>query len=117
MVKQTKQRARVTPLSRRQHRIRVALGLVGDIPREEFAAEIRSFVAGTSGEWDWDDLTSIMQRDPALEAIRIKLINIRVEFPAAEPGRYCNDEGMKEMLRIADYLDSPAHKEIENPYH
>jgi hypothetical protein len=81
-------------------RIRIALWFVVDTPRQEFAEEMRSFVNGTPGEWDWDDLTSIKQRDPALEAIRIKLIRMREDFPSSEPNRYCNDEGMQEILRL-----------------
>jgi|GEM_PF-2119555 len=107
---QAEQKEKIAWFRQLMNSVKMMLGFVVDTSRKEFAAEIRAFVDGTSGEWDWDDLTSVAQRDPVLEAIRKKLINVHDDFPANEPGHYCNDEGMKEMLRIADYLDPLANK-------
>jgi hypothetical protein len=72
--------------------------------KNEMAQTIISFVNGTCGEWDWDDLTSIKQRDPELEAIRQRLAAIRDEFPCPEGRAYCCQEGIAELLRIAESL-------------
>src|SRR5262245_54688686 len=39
---------------------------------EEVANFLRQFAEGTSGEWDWDDFTSVPITNPKLEAIRIE---------------------------------------------
>jgi hypothetical protein len=41
-----------------------------DISPEDVAGYLRDFIDGRSGDWDWNDFTSIPITDPALEAIR-----------------------------------------------
>ena len=42
----------------------------------EVATYLRDFIDGTSGDWDWDDFTSIPIADPSLEAIRQRAIEV-----------------------------------------
>lgn len=42
----------------------------------EVATYLRDFIDGTSGDWDWDDFTSIPTADPSLEAIRQRAIEV-----------------------------------------
>jgi hypothetical protein len=41
-------------------------------PAAYVAAAIRSFLAGTGGEWDWDDFTSCSLADERLDSIRMR---------------------------------------------
>jgi hypothetical protein len=80
----------------------------GPMNKKELAALLRTFVAGTSGKWDWDDFISVPQRDPEIEAIRQRLLTIDQQYPPTKPGEYCNEHGAEAMLRIADaLLDGP----------
>ena len=75
--------------------------------KREVAQLIRAVLDGSIGKWDWDDLTSIRQADPEMEAIRLRLIRIYDEYPAGKSGGYCNEAGAAELIRIADALDPP----------
>jgi hypothetical protein len=74
------------------------------ITRLEAAQVIELFVAGTSSDpWDWDDFTSVRYKDPVVEEARRECLEVFDRFPGPE-GHYCNDEGMKYLLSIAQRL-------------
>ena len=41
-----------------------------DLTPEDVASYLEDFIEGRSGDWDWDDFTSIPITEPSLEAIR-----------------------------------------------
>jgi len=73
--------------------------------KHEVAYLIKSFLDGTCGEWEWDDFTSVKQKEPELEKVRIRLIKIHDEYPSQNPNEYCDDNGVKEMLEIIETLE------------
>ncbi|MDD3020689.1 MAG: hypothetical protein PHX61_06880 [Alphaproteobacteria bacterium] len=70
----------------------------------ELASLIRSFVDGSCGEWDWDDFISIKQKDSEIEKVRLELIRIRTNYPAIKKTEYCNEDGTRKLLEIAQTL-------------
>ncbi len=73
--------------------------------REEVVRLIRAFLDGSCGERDWDDFTSVKQKNTAIEQVRIRLIQIHDLFPSQNPREYCNDQGVQEMLEIIRALE------------
>ncbi len=51
---------------------------------QEVAQYLRSFLDDSSGDWDWDDFTSIPIDDPVLESIRQRAASIAL--PVSEEG-------------------------------
>jgi hypothetical protein len=90
------------------------LEMTAKISKREVAILIRSFLDGSIGTWDWDDFTSIRQADPEIEAVRQRVIALYDEFPAGKSGGYCNDEGLAELIKIANTLDPISEDEGEN---
>ena len=41
-----------------------------DLSAADVVTYLRDFIDGTSGDWDWDDFTSVPIADPALESVR-----------------------------------------------
>ena len=62
---------------------------------EEVADIIEAFLNRTGGRWDWDDFCSIRIKDPALDAIRIKCVDLHEEDPYS--GQYCGPVGLAMM--------------------
>ena len=60
----------------------------------EVATVIDDFVSGRGGRWDWDDFLSLTIGDPRLDAIRKRCSALPDDFPHAEPGHYCSDQGL-----------------------
>lgn len=80
------------------------LGLVrpNAMTLEEAADSIEKFVNHTGGPWDWDDFISIRQKDPELEAVRLKCLSVADDFPSTDRRRYCSDPGfdaLRDLLR------------------
>ena len=74
---------------------------------DEAAATIEAFLAGTGGEWDWDDFTSIRRRDPFVESVRTRCISIRDDFPGGN--RYCSAAGEAAFNDLARDLRARAN--------
>ena len=68
---------------------------------DEVASIIEAFVEGRSGQWDWDEFTSIKKKDPYLESIRARCVKIPSEHPPKVPGAYCDREGLEVLLALA----------------
>lgn len=64
------------------------------------AGYLEDFIEGRSGDWDWDDFTSIPISDPALEAIRQEAG--MVQFPIDDAG----DAKLRELLTRARSLQT-----------
>ncbi|HSC17648.1 MAG TPA: hypothetical protein VLC74_01930 [Rhizomicrobium sp.] len=70
-----------------------------DRSASDVAGFLRDFIAGTGGQWDWDDFTSIPITDTALDAIRAEAEMIRL--PVDEIG----SQKLKELLAKAEKLE------------
>jgi hypothetical protein len=70
----------------------------------ELASLINSFVNGTCDEWDWDDFTSVRQKDPDIEQIRKRINLIPKEFPSNVSTSWCNQGGIKVLLDIVERI-------------
>ena len=68
---------------------------------EEAATAIETFVDGRGGPWDWGDFTSIKEKDPYLESVRMRCCTVPDEFPAAQKGKYCSAEGLQILRSLA----------------
>jgi hypothetical protein len=82
--------------------------------RRNTAQEIRAFLNGEGGPWDWDDFTSIpIEGDAVLDAVRLYCVQVYDIYPAGAIGGYCNEAGRAELLRLADLLESEAAIQID----
>ena len=70
----------------------------------QLAELLEGFVNGTCDEWEWDDFISVPQKDPELEAVRLRCETLDVEFPPRKAREYCNDEGAAILLNYAQQL-------------
>ncbi|NIJ20449.1 hypothetical protein FHS95_002141 [Sphingomonas naasensis] len=66
---------------------------------EEVARDLRGFVDGTGGEWDFDDLTSIPLADPRLESIRERA---SAAFPGTDDAEWLSLAEEAEAIAAAD---------------
>jgi len=71
-----------------------------DLSAEDVAGYLEDFIENRSGDWDWDDFTSIPITDLALEAIRREAE--MVQFPIDEAG----DAKLRELLARARSLQT-----------
>ena len=69
-----------------------------DLTPDEVAGYLQDFIDGRSGDWDWDDFTSIPISDPVLDAIRQEAE--MVQLPVNDAG----DEKLRELLARARSL-------------
>jgi hypothetical protein len=70
----------------------------------ELANLIKAFIDGTSGEWDWDDFTSVRQSDPDVEQARQRILAVPGRYPSSDKKHWCNEDGIEELLGIAESL-------------
>jgi hypothetical protein len=70
--------------------------------REEVAQIIEDFLNGTGGRWDWDDFCSSPIDDPALDAVRMRCVDIRDEDP--DPVHYCGADGIEALRGLVSSL-------------
>ena len=61
----------------------------------EVADIIEAFLDGTGNLEDWDDFCSIRIKDAALDAIRIKCVDLHDADPS--PSQYCGPTGLQVM--------------------
>ncbi len=64
---------------------------------QEVAKILRGFIAGTGGEWDWDDFTSTPISNPELEAIRQEAETVPLPV---------NDEGLAKLRALLDRVNA-----------
>lgn len=76
--------------------------------RQEATALIESFLAGSSSPWEWDDFTSVVQQDAAVERARRKCVDIRDEYPPTVSHEYYNSTGREVLRRVATELRESA---------
>jgi hypothetical protein len=74
----------------------------------EVADVIERFVEGRTGTWEWDDFTSVLQSDVAVEQARLRCIAVRDEFPSNHPHDYCSSRGLEALRDIARQLRARA---------
>lgn len=76
---------------------------------EQFAyviQTIRDFLQGTGNPWDWDDFTSVRIGYPELDAVRAFCLELPAKYPPAESMHWCNSEGLRELRRKLEQLES-----------
>jgi hypothetical protein len=66
-----------------------------------YAAVIDDFIDGRGPIWEWDDFTSVRQRDAYLESVRLRCLSVRDEFPPEVRTHYCNAAGVHVLRSIA----------------
>ncbi|HVF37359.1 MAG TPA: hypothetical protein VNA29_05395 [Sphingomicrobium sp.] len=74
------------------------LKTTGDLTAVDVASYLQDFLDGGSGEWDWDDFTSIKITNPGLEVIRAQAAAVRV--PLDDDG----EAKLRELLTQAQAL-------------
>jgi hypothetical protein len=52
-------------------------------------------------DWEWDDFISTRQKTQRLEGIRLELLEVELQFPSLEQGRWCSDEGLQRLADIS----------------
>ena len=75
---------------------------------ENAAALIEAFLDGKSGQWDWDDFTSIKKKDPFLESVRRRCVSVRDEHPSPHADAYCDAAGMAVLRGLVQDLRAKA---------
>ena len=71
---------------------------------EEVIREIKNFLDGGGGAYDWDDFVSIPIQDQRLNAIRIECRELPDKYPPGGCRQYCGDNGLKRLEEIIDDL-------------
>jgi hypothetical protein len=79
----------------------------------EVIETIEDFLAGTGGDLDWDDFTSIRVRDQRLDSLRIECAELPTKYPPAKAGHYCNEEGLNRLKEIVAELKADQNE--KNP--
>jgi hypothetical protein len=74
----------------------------------EVAAIIQRFLDGTGASWEWDNFMSFPLRDPALEDVRKRCIELPEIHPPDLKGWYCNEEGLKILRELVRQLSREA---------
>ena len=72
--------------------------------KSELADLIFSFLGGTCGDYDWDDVISYRQDDPEVEKWRQILNQFDTQYPSKNYNEFCNAEGREKMMKIAVML-------------
>jgi hypothetical protein len=73
---------------------------------EEVVREIKKFLDGIGGAYDWDDFLSILVRDKRLNAVRIECAELRDKYPPIDCRQYCDDRGLERLHEIVEELET-----------
>jgi len=79
-----------------------------DHERQHVAEMLGRFIAGSAGDWEFDDFASTKSSDPLIEARRRELIALPRSFPPRDPAHFCSAEGLERIAAIADELGSKS---------
>jgi hypothetical protein len=71
---------------------------------EEVIREIKKFLNGIGGAYDWDDFLCIPIQDQRLNAMRIECAELRDNYSPVGCRQYCGDEGLKRLEEIIENL-------------
>jgi hypothetical protein len=72
----------------------------------EAANVIEAFLAGTGGEWDWDDFMHVKIADPRVDVIRQICSDLHGIYPGQRVGEYCDPKGEVIMRALVKELRS-----------
>lgn len=72
-----------------------------DLSRNEVAEIILSFVEGRSKGYEWDDFLTFPIRDPKLDAIRKRCIDVEDDYPRTHSREWTSPEGSDVLRRMA----------------
>ena len=72
-----------------------------DLTARDVSSYLDDFINARSGDWDWDDFTSIRIADPNLESIRVEAASI--ELPLDESGEL----KLRQLLERSKELEAP----------
>ncbi len=78
------------------------------INEERLAAAdlLRRFVAGNIGKHELDDFISCRSKDELIERVRKQVIAIPDKYPTDNPANYASNEGLSEIISLANELKS-----------
>jgi hypothetical protein len=80
------------------------------LSKREVRDYILNFLSGTGDPRDWDDFISISLDDDELEHIRLRCAALPELFPPSKhSGRYSNDQGFAELVKLARMLEEGTH--------
>ena len=87
--------------------------------RKEVAATIESFLDGSGGRYDWDDLISMPRSDEVFQEVCRYCVSTGDLYPTKRG--WCSDEGAAKLREFATLLRSDAGDEkieafIQNEY-
>ncbi len=84
-----------------------------DLSKDEYISFLRSWIADTCGEWDYDDYTSVKVSDPQIESIRQRLIRLSDKYPPRHKHElYNRDEGDQEVLVMIKELEKAKKAKV-----
>jgi hypothetical protein len=79
-----------------------------DLSREQVAKILEDFLEGRGGDWDWEGFTDGgALSDSLLEEIRLRSMNLPIEFPPTTRGEYANAEGKQVLRNYITQLRTP----------
>jgi hypothetical protein len=71
----------------------------------EIAEILERFADGSGARWEWDDFMNTKVHDDVyLSKLQERLGSLDTEFPPAQPGHYCNPDGLEVILDAAKEL-------------
>lgn len=70
---------------------------------------IRDFLAGTGGDWDWDDFISCPIPYPELDDVRRFCSGLPYEYPSPNKREYCSEMGLQALRRKLSELTAGDH--------
>jgi hypothetical protein len=101
--------ALVTPFAVIAASFSALFGFREKLTAAEVVLNLRNFLDGSGGEWDWDDFVSVPIADPALDHIRRRAA--AVELPASEKGY----QTLRLLLIEAETLAAAAQAALSIP--
>lgn len=81
-------------------------------PREEML-QVAALIDGFAGNgniepYAWDDFVTSSARSPYLEAIRVELATIEIEYPSTHSHEWCSPAGINRLREIAHRIRADA---------
>ena len=95
----------------------IAVGIISsrfhksrDLTVSEVVTYIENFATGKGKSYDWDDFTSCPHNDPRIADIVRECEHVAITFPPRHNREWCNEDGLKELMRIAQRIRAEAQQ-------
>ena len=82
--------------------------------RDECSKQIDAFLAGTCGDYDWDDFISTRSTDPDIKSVIDYCSNSRDIYPPEKPGNWCGAVGATKLAELSRLLKSNDEKAVRD---